>query len=156
MKKERKKHHYQSRTRLYRIWGGMKSRCSDSKTPIYKYYGARGISVCQEWHDSKNFIKWAMDNGYNDSLSIDRTNNDGNYCPENCKWVTQEHQVNNRSNNVFIEYQGKKLTMSQWGKEMGFPKVGIVRNRIYAGWNEIDAITTPVMISGNYYKNKRT
>lgn len=86
-------------TRLYRIWTNIKTRCSHaSPTNAYKYsrYGGRGISVCDEWKDFDPFYEWAVNNGYGDSLTIDRINNDGNYQPDNCRWATMKEQCENR------------------------------------------------------------
>jgi len=86
--------HGMSRTRLYRIFHDMKRRCYNENDTSYKDYGARGIRVCSEWRlDMESFFNWALSNGYDDTLSIDRKENDGNYEPLNCRWVTK--QVNN-------------------------------------------------------------
>ncbi len=88
--KKRLKHGYTG-TRIYRIWEHMRIRCSS-----HKNYAGRGISVCESWNaDCLPFIKWAMDNGYTDDLSIDRIDNDGNYTPDNCRWVAQNIQSRN-------------------------------------------------------------
>lgn len=83
--------------RLYRIWCNMKSRCYNKKFPKYKTYGNRGIKICEEWvKNYKEFKKWAFANGYEKELSIDRINNDGDYCPENCRWATAHQQCVNQ------------------------------------------------------------
>lgn len=83
--------------RLYRIWQGMKSRCYYSKNKFYHCYGGRGITVCDEWRCSfNNFAMWALNNGYNDHLSIDRIDVNGNYSPQNCRWITMREQQKNK------------------------------------------------------------
>lgn len=86
--------HGWAKTRLYRIWSDMKARCLNPNEKSYKWYGGKGISVCEEWlSDFTEFRDWALDNGYNDKLSIDRIDSSENYCPENCRWITLEDNV---------------------------------------------------------------
>ena len=83
--------------RLYGIWSGMKTRCSNPNRKEYKNYGGRGIKVCKSWQTYRNFYKWAIKNGYQDNLTVDRINNDSDYKPSNCRWITiQEQQKNKR------------------------------------------------------------
>lgn len=79
---------YKRNPTLYGVWNTMKHRCEDKKRTKYKDYGARGIKVCADWQDPNAFIDWALANGYERGLQLDRINNDGNYCPENCRWIT--------------------------------------------------------------------
>lgn len=91
--------HGQSYTRLYTIWIGMKQRCHYHKHMHFKHYGGRGIVVCEEWKDNfEAFHDWAIQNGYSESLTIDRINVDGNYEPSNCRWATYSEQNKNRRN----------------------------------------------------------
>ena len=83
--------------RLYRIWAAMKQRCTNPKHLGYRHYGARGINVCNEWsHDFKSFYEWSLSNGYDNTLTIDRIDNDKGYSPQNCRWVTMKTQANNK------------------------------------------------------------
>lgn len=88
--------HGGSSTRLYRIWQAMRDRTSNAAASRYAYYGGRGITVCPEWQDFSTFREWSLAHGYDATLSIDRIDNDGNYCPENCRWADQKTQVRNR------------------------------------------------------------
>jgi len=82
------------KTRLYQTWCAMKNRCFNPSLPDYRYYGAKGIEVCNSWiNDYKAFREWALDNGYGDTLTIDRIKNDGNYCPENCQFLTRSENA---------------------------------------------------------------
>ena len=94
--KEANKTHGLRYTRLYSIWIDIKRRTLSPKRKAYQDYGGRGITICEEWLDVQNFYNWAMSNGYSDELSIDRIDNEGNYCPENCRWATQTIQNRNQ------------------------------------------------------------
>ena len=96
------KHGFSHKERLYNTWKCMRQRCNNPNNTSYEHYGGRGISICDEWNDYVNFRNWAYANGYDDTLSIDRINNDGNYEPSNCRWVNNEIQTNNQSRNRII------------------------------------------------------
>ena len=107
--------HNLSKNRMYNIWRGMIKRCYKEYDKNYCRYGARGIKMCDEWlNDFINFYNWAMDNGYEDDLTIDRINNDGNYEPSNCRWTTHKVQGNNRRDNVYLVIDGEKKTLMEW------------------------------------------
>lgn len=108
--------------RLYFIFNQMKQRCYNPKNKRYKNYGGRGIKICDEWLNNPNlFFEWALANGYNYTLTIDRIDCNKGYEPNNCRWVTQKFQQNNRTNNRIITYKGKSQTLSQWCEELGIP-----------------------------------
>lgn len=113
--------HGMSHTRLHNIWLTMRQRCEKPNCSAYHKYGAKGIRVCSEWNVFENFRDWSLNNGYDDSLTIDRINPRGNYEPSNCRWVTQKVQQNNRSNNVHLVYNGEDRTLMEWEKESGIP-----------------------------------
>lgn len=116
--------------RLYRIWSSMKTRCYNKNREVYRLYGGRGITVCAEWkNDYKEFFHWAITNGYKDGLTLDRIDNNKGYSPENCRWVTMAEQGRNTRRNVWIEYNGKRMVLSDWAKEIGIT-ISPLRERI--------------------------
>ena len=127
----------------YKIWAGIKDRCLNSKTPIFRYYGGRGITVCDAWKESFEAFYADMGPRPSDNHSIDRIDNDGPYSPENCRWSGASEQANNKRNNVFINTNGFTLTISQWAKKLGCSRNTIAR-RLERGWSEKDAVTVPV------------
>ena len=130
-------------SRLYRIWSLMKERCYNPKRKEYPRYGGRNIRVCSEWLNSTNFIEWALSNGYSDELTLDCIDNDGDYCPENCRWVSREIQQNNRCANRYITYNGETKTITQWAKEYGLTYYQL-QKRIKSGWVFEKAISEPI------------
>jgi len=134
--------HGKSSHRLHHIWKAMISRCENEKRKSYKNYGGRGIKVCEEWHDMNNFFNWAITHGYSDDLTIDRENNDGDYCSENCRWVTMKVQNNNRRGNRIITYNGETRTLMQWSEILGVT-YALLRSRLCRGWPVEKAFTTP-------------
>ena len=109
-----------SRHPLYHVWRGMNSRCYDSKDNHYSRYGGRGISICKEWKDDfRTFYDWGMNNGYSEGLEIDRIDNDGNYEPSNCRWVTRKENANNRSTTIKIPFKGYLKSVTEWSEVLG-------------------------------------
>lgn len=119
---------------VYGAWRDMIQRCTNPNNAQFKNYGDRGISVCEEWMTAKNFIDWAFRNGYDDSLSIDRIDVNGNYNPENCRWVSMQVQHSNKRSNIVIEYKGVKRTLRQWSKITGVNHETL-RRRLKDGWD---------------------
>lgn len=145
-----KKHGYHGE-RLYNVWKGMKSRCNNKNNSSYKHYGARGIKVCEEWNtDYASFRKWALEAGYNEEekrgkCTLDRVDVNGDYCPENCRWVSQSTQMRNTRCNRMIEYDGEIKSLSEWADILGVSR-RILYSRIYTYHQDIDkAFTSPVI-----------
>lgn len=114
--------HNLSKHPLYRVWKAMRNRCNNPNNTAYERYGGRGIKVCDDWNsDFKPFYEWAVSNGYEKGLTIDRIDNDGNYCPENCRWVSYATQNTNKRNIRMITFNGKTQNMKEWANELGIP-----------------------------------
>lgn len=121
-------------TRLHKEWDEMKYRCSSQKRKgAHRYFG-RGIKVCDEWINSfENFKEWALANGYDDSLTLDRIDNNKGYSPDNCRWADRIVQQRNKENNVVIEYEGVKKTLAEWAEDLGM-NYGTLHSRLKR-WN---------------------
>ena len=136
--------HGLSKTRIYNIWCDMKSRCYREKDNHYSYYGGRGISVCDEWKsDFMSFYNWAINNGYQEDLTIDRIDFNGNYEPNNCRWATVDEQINNRRYNRMVTYNGKTQTLKQWATEFGINYHTFLSRIDEFNWDFEKALTTP-------------
>lgn len=132
--------HGMKKTRLYRIWSGMKDRCCNPKSKYWDRYGKRGIDVCDDWVQSfENFYWWSIKNGYSEELTIDRTDNDKGYSPDNCRWATYKEQENNRSNNRILEHKGQAHTISEWSNITGIEQ-RLISQRLYYGWDTEKAL----------------
>lgn len=135
-----------ARYKLDRVLASMKTRCYKKSCSQYKNYGGRGITVCEEWKGKgglKNFIDWALKNGWNTFLTIDRIDVNGNYEPSNCRWVEFYEQCNNRTNNHILELNGEKHTASEWAKILDMPP-NTIYTRIKSGWSDKEILTRPV------------
>lgn len=125
--------------RLYNIWMGMKNRCRYSY-PCTKNYFGRGIDVCEEWQQSfESFQNWAETHGYDDGLTLDRINNEGNYEPDNCRWISMHEQFRNLRKNVFLTFNGRTQIMKDWANELGICYETIVR-RHKKGWSDEECL----------------
>lgn len=137
-----------SKTRVYSIFRRMKERCYNPKNKRYSSYGARGIRICNEWLNKNdgivNFYNWSMSHGYKDNLTIDRIDVNGNYSPNNCRWITNKEQQNNKTNNVYITYKGERKTISQWAEFLGVNKSTLDYRIIRYNWPLERAFNEPV------------
>ena len=144
LKRELEVKHNMTGTKLYNVWTHMKVRCFNPKDKYYKDYGGRGITVCDEWKDDfLAFCDWSMVNGYKEGLTIERKNNNGNYSPDNCAWITSKEQQRNKRNTCFLTFEGKTQSASAWAEEYGVSGKTITR-RIRDGWSVERALTTPL------------
>ncbi len=127
------------KTRLHTIWSGMKSRCYRQKDIAWKWYGKKGIKMCEEWDKSFNeFYKWANSHGYKENLTIDRIDSEGDYSPENCRWATMKEQQNNRKSNRKVTYRSETKTVSQWAEQYGMPPSVIIWRLNH--WDDLDDV----------------
>ncbi len=133
--------HGMTDTRLYRIHRHIINRCTNPNDISYKNYGARGITVCEQWHSFESFASWALSSGYNDTLSIDRIDVEKGYSPENCRWATIEEQSRNKRNVLYYEFNGESHCLSEWAElfEMSYKKLW---KRVHNGWDIETALTT--------------
>ena len=114
--------HNQRHTKLYEVWKTMKQRCFNPNNQSFHRYGGRGISVCEEWKNSfSSFYEWSIKNEYKEGFSIDRIDNNGDYCPKNCRWADKLTQANNTRTNKYISFQGEVKTLAQWSRILNIP-----------------------------------
>ena len=122
----------------------MKARCYNKNHEAFSRYGGRGILVCEEWRkDSYGFREWAVAHGYRDDLTLDRIDVNGNYCPDNCRWVTRKEQNNNRSDNRKLTFNGRTQSIPEWAEELGLSYGGLY-DRLRRGL-PIEMVLTPRM-----------
>lgn len=128
---------------LFTVWRKMRERCYNPREISYKRYGARGISVCDEWRNSSRlFVEWALANGWVPGLQIDRINNDGPYSPENCRWITRSQNLRNCRSNRIVTFNGDSLALIEWSERTGIPYSALVA-RLNKGWSVEQALTQP-------------
>ena len=139
------------RSKLYQVWCGMRARCRDPKHVSYKSYGARGIKVDKRWDDYTAFRDWALDNGYEEGLEIDRKDSDDHYSPENCQWITV--RANRRRQQPTIVAFGEAKTLIEWSEdERCEVTYYVLRNRKNRGWDFERALTTPANPPGVWHQ----
>ncbi len=127
---------------LYGIWRGMLVRCEDSANQAFANYGGRGIRVCDRWRLVENFVA-DMEDAYWPGAEIDRVNNDGNYEPSNCAWVTRKQNTDNRRSSRKITFKGKTQSIKRWSEELGFNYWMLYTRLVTNGWSVERALTTP-------------
>lgn len=132
--------------RLYRIWQGMKARCYCKSATGYKYY--KDVKVCSEWMDYKVFRDWALNNGYTDSLTLDRINTHGNYEPNNCRWVSRLVQSNNRNYNRKISYMGIEKSMTEWLRILGYKSNSTFYRLSKKGMSDVEIVEKMIKEKG--------
>ena len=133
--------HGKSNTKVYLTWQRFRSRCDNKNNNRYYTYGARGITYDDRWRSFENFYD-DMGDPPTSKHSLERIDNNGNYCKDNCRWATHKEQANNRSNTVFVEINGVTKTIMEWCRHNGFNRA-LVTKRLKRGWSMEDAITTP-------------
>lgn len=144
--------HNGSSTRLFYRWHNLRNRCENPKNPAYRHYGARGITVCEEWRNNfATFRDWAVSNGYkdgDDSWQIDRIDNNEGYSPENCRFVTRVVNCNNRRSNRHVTSCGEEKTIAEWAADsLCVVTAKTLCARIESGWTPERAITTPPKVN---------
>jgi hypothetical protein len=128
--------------KTYQSWEAMIQRCNDPNARNYYLYGGRGIKVCKHW---TKFINFLNDIGERPTKnhSIDRINNNGNYCKENCRWATKKEQARNRRDNHYLTYNNRTQLLVEWSEETGIP-INVLKGRIRRKWSVEKSLTTPV------------
>jgi hypothetical protein len=135
--------HNKTNTKLYYIWSNIKQRCYNKNSAKYKNYGMRAVKVCEEWlNDFELFYIWSIDNGYEQGLSLDRIDVNGNYEPKNCRWVTMKVQQNNKTINLNVTIDGTTKTARQWEEEYNLSH-GTIKRRLSLNWDEKDLLNQP-------------
>lgn len=138
---------------LYDVWGKIKERCFKKTAKDYKHYGGRGITVCEVWiNDFLAFYNWAIDAGWKKGLEIDRVENDGPYCPDNCRFVTRSQNMRNTRRNNMVTYRGETKALIEWAEITGINRYTLFGRIFKYGWAVDLAMETPV---GTTYNGQR-
>lgn len=136
---DRNRTHGKSTTTIYRLWANLPQRCGNPNNPAFKYYGGRGITVCDRWVNS--FENFVADMGEPPpGATLDRVDNNKGYSPDNCRWASREDQANNMRSNRLITLRGVTMTTIQWARRLGL-NPGNVYSRLHRGWTPERALT---------------
>lgn len=147
--------HGLSHSRLYKVFRNMKTRCYNPNSHDFKNYGGRGITICDEWlNDFTAFYDWSLRNGYNDTLTIDRIDTNGNYTPDNCRWTTYYVQSRNKTNNKWITYKGETKCLEDWAKTKNLTSSKLKQRLELYGWSLEKSLETPPMKNGRFITYK--
>ena len=139
-----------NKKRIYAAWNSMKMRCRGYQERYYRNYTLRGITVCKEWEsDFDAFYTWAINNGYNSNLSLDRIDNEKGYSPQNCRWATPKEQMNNVRYNRILTLNGVSHTLSEWSEITGM-NCFTIQSRKRRGWSDEDALSIPERKARDY------
>lgn len=134
-----------SNEKIYNVYRAMLQRCREKKHWLYPKYGGRGITVCDAWGNNPlEFKKWAISAGYNESLTIDREDNDKGYCPANCRFITKKQNMNNKSNTIYLKIEGCKISLQDAAIKYSIPASCIYQRVKKLKWSDKAAVTTPV------------
>lgn len=153
--KNKRKTHGDTNTRLFRIWSDMKARCDYFKSKEYHNYGGRGITYCSEWSKYESFKAWALSNGYQDNLTLERIDCNKNYCPENCTWATMKEQQNNKRNTIRFSVNGEEHSVSEWADITGIA-ASTLTWRLRHGWSENEMFMPTNLNNRNIRKQKES
>lgn len=136
--------------KLFNVHRQMLRRCSDPECPDWPNYGGRGITVCPEWQDVKVFTHWALTHGYAQGLTIDRTDTNGNYCPDNCRWATILEQARNARRVVLLTVDGETKPLVEWAEIVGISQ-RTMKMRLRLGWSHHDTVRVKPVRGRNQY-----
>lgn len=140
--------HGASNTHLYKVYYGLKARCENKNNKNYHHYGGRGIKICAEWSNYEAFEAWALSHGYKEGLTIDRIDVNGDYCPENCRWITQREQTRNKRETVYLTAFGETMPLVEWAERYNINYATLSR-RIKRGMKAEDALTAKGRYNGD-------
>lgn len=134
--------HGKHKTRLYKIWAGVVSRCENPSSNVFKYYGGRGIGICHEWRVSFEAFASAVGNPPSENHSLDRIDNEKGYVPGNVRWASRAQQSRNTRRNRMVKFKGERLCITDAAHKAGL-RPSLVFTRLYRGWTESEALNTP-------------